>query len=108
MVWNTLKGLLTGICILFAILIQLPGPFVLPKFIMSAFLVFMSLAMWVDYQKPQEHEIVFPLKEKLREFFICGLIAFFVGMLIWDILDDDFRMHWGGLFKIIAMLLKAM
>jgi hypothetical protein len=109
MVWNIFKGLLSSICILCAILIQLPGPIALPKFIISAFLLFMTLAMWVDYQeKPQEHEIVFPLKEKIRKFFISGLLAFFVGMLIWDFADDDFQIHWGGLLKLIGLLFKAM
>lgn len=109
MVWNIFKGLLSSICIVCAILIQLTGPFALPKFIISAFLLFMTLAMWIDYQeKPLEHEIAFPLKEKLKTFFVSGLMAFFVGMLIWDFANDDFQIHWNGLFKLIGLLLKAM
>ena len=107
MIWNAFKTLITAVCLLFATFIIIVAPFSFGSFSFACFLVFMGLALWIDYTKPLSTQNLSPAQRRLSKLAIWGLVIFFVSIFIYSILNGEAHLNGRSFVQLITALLKS-
>jgi hypothetical protein len=108
MIWITLKGLTTAICLSFATIILIIAPLSLGTFAFACFLAFLGVGLWIDFKKPISAQNLSPSQRTIAKVAIWGVVMFFVSMFVYRIFDGESHFNSRGFVQLITALLKAM
>jgi len=108
MIWNVFKSLITTVCLLFATLIVVTIPFNFGTSAFACFLVFMGVALWIDYTKPLSVQNLSLVQRNLARAAIWGLIILFVSMFVYSVFIGESNFSGRGFVQLITALLKAL
>ena len=108
MIWTIIKGLITAICLSFATLILISGPFSFGALAFACFLAFLGSALWIDFTKPLSAQNLSPAQLNISKAAIWGLIIFFVSMFVYSIFNGEVHLNGRSFVQLISALLKAM
>ena len=108
MIWRIIKGLITAICLSFATLILISGPFSFGSLAFTCFLAFLGSALWIDFTKPLSAQNLSPAQLNIAKAAIWGLIIFFVCIFVYSNFNGEVHLNGRSFVQLISALLKAM